>query len=154
MFEGIFLFAHLLGFFCVMIPLWVLAPKVPLREVFGAPGFTDNGGWGSIGAACIVGQLAASSAFVGVDSAAHMAEEVKNASVTVPRMMLGTTIVNGSLGLVAIITYMLVIQDVDQQILGAGNAYPWIGIFEVATGSKAGAVGMTIPFIIISFGRL
>lgn len=76
MFEGIVLFAHLLGFFCVLIPLWVLAPKVPLSEVFGAPGFADYGGWGSIGAACIVGQLAASSAFVGVDSAAHMAEEV------------------------------------------------------------------------------
>jgi hypothetical protein len=69
-------------------------------------------------------------------------------------MMLGTTIVNGCLGLVAVITYMLVIQDVEEQILGAGNAYPWIGIFEAATGSKAGAVGMTIPFIIISFGKL
>jgi choline transport protein len=76
MFEGIVLFVHLLGFFCVLIPLWVLAPMVPLREVFGAPGFADYGGWGSIGAACILGQLAASSAFVGVDSAAHMAEEV------------------------------------------------------------------------------
>ena len=82
MFEGIVLFAHLLGFFCVMIPLWVLAPKVPLREVFGAPGFADYGGWGSIGAACVVGQLAASSAFVGVDSAAHMAEEVCQNCVT------------------------------------------------------------------------
>ena len=69
-------------------------------------------------------------------------------------MMLGTTIVNGCLGLAAVITYMLVIQDVEEQILGAGNAYPWIGVFEVATGSKAGAVGMTIPFIIISFGML
>ena len=49
---------------------------------------------------------------------------------------------------------MLVIQDVEEQILGAGNAYPWIGVFEAATGSKAGAVGMTIPFIIISFGKL
>jgi len=67
-------------------------------------------------------------------------------------MMLGTTIVNGCLGLVAVITYMLVIQDVEEQILGAGNAYPWIGIFEAATGSQAGAVSMTIPFIIISFG--
>jgi hypothetical protein len=69
-------------------------------------------------------------------------------------MMLGTTIVNGCLGLAAVVTYMLVIQDVEEQIIGAGNAYPWIGVFEVATGSKAGAAGMTIPFIIISFGRL
>jgi hypothetical protein len=80
--------------------------------------------------------------------------QVKNASITVPRMMLGTTMINGVLGLVTIITYVLVIQDVEEQILGAGNAYPWIGVFEVATGSKAGAVGMTIPFIIIGFGRL
>jgi choline transport protein len=68
-------------------------------------------------------------------------------------MMIGTTIINGVMGLVSVITYMLVIQDVEEQILGAGNAYPWIGVFEVATGSKAGAVGMTIPFIILSFGR-
>ena len=67
--------------------------------------------------------------------------------------MLGTTIVNGCLGLAAVITYMLVIQDVEEQILSAGNAYPWIGVFEVATGSKAGAVGMTIPFIIVSLGK-
>jgi hypothetical protein len=80
--------------------------------------------------------------------------QVKNASITVPRMMLGTTMINGVLGLVTIITYVLVIQDVEEQILGAGNAYPWIGVFEVATGSKAGAVVMTIPFIIIGFGRL
>lgn len=76
MFEGVVLFCHLLGFFAVMIPLWVLAPKVNLNLVFGAPGFENFGGWSSIGAACVVGQLAASSAFVGVDSAAHMAEEV------------------------------------------------------------------------------
>jgi choline transport protein len=69
-------------------------------------------------------------------------------------MMIGTTIINGVMGLVSVIAYMLVIQDVEEQILGAGNAYPWIGVFEVATGSKAGAVGMTIPFIILSFGRL
>lgn len=76
LFEGVVLFCHLLGFFAVMIPLWVLAPKVSLDLVFGAPGFENFGGWSSIGAACVVGQLAASSAFVGVDSAAHMAEEV------------------------------------------------------------------------------
>jgi hypothetical protein len=33
-------------------------------------------------------------------------------------MMMGTTIINGVLGLVAIITYVLVIQDVDEQIPG------------------------------------
>ena len=58
----------------VLIPLWVLAPKVPAREVFTS--FENFGGWPTMGAACLVGQLAASSAFIGADSAAHMSEEV------------------------------------------------------------------------------
>ena len=83
MFEGIVLFAHLLGFFCVLIPLWVLAPKVPLSEVFGAPGFADYGGWGSIGAACFVGTVAAAGSFGGSDAAAHLCEETRDASKSV-----------------------------------------------------------------------
>ena len=75
-FEGFVLLFHLIGFFAVMIPLWVLAPKVPASEVFGASGFANYGGWPSIGAACVIGQLAASSALLGADSAAHMSEEV------------------------------------------------------------------------------
>lgn len=67
-------------------------------------------------------------------------------------MMLGTTLINGALGLIAVITYMLVIQDVEEQILGSASAYPWVGVFEVATGSKAAAIGMTVPFIIITLG--
>jgi choline transport protein len=38
--------------------------------------FENFGGWPSMGAAVLLGQLASASAFVGVDSAAHMAEEV------------------------------------------------------------------------------
>lgn len=70
-FEGIVLIFHVVGFFAVMIPLWVLAPKVPSSQVWGPEAFADNGGWGSIGAACIVGQLAASASLVGADAAAQ-----------------------------------------------------------------------------------
>jgi amino acid transporter len=75
-FEGLVLMFHIIGFFAVMVPLWVLAPKVPASEVFGSAGFANYGGWNSIGTACVVGQLAASSALLGADSAAHMSEEV------------------------------------------------------------------------------
>jgi len=59
----------------VLIPLWVLAPKVTASVVFTS--FENFGGWPTMGTACLVGQLAASSAFIGVDSAAHMSEEVR-----------------------------------------------------------------------------
>jgi choline transport protein len=47
---------------------------VSAAEVFGK--FENWGGWPTMGAAVVLGQLASSSAFAGVDSAAHMAEEV------------------------------------------------------------------------------
>jgi choline transport protein len=62
LFEGIMLVAFIVGFFAICIPLWVLAPKSPASEVFGK--FENFGGWASIGAACIVGQSAASAAFI------------------------------------------------------------------------------------------
>jgi choline transport protein len=79
--------------------------------------------------------------------------QVKNASITVPRMMIVTTIVNGFLGSASIITYMYVIQDIQQQILESTAVYPWVAVFAIATGSNAGAICMTIPFIVISFGK-
>jgi len=62
LFEGIMLVGFIVGFFAICIPLWVLAPKSPASEVFGD--FQNFGGWASIGAACIVGQSAASAAFI------------------------------------------------------------------------------------------
>jgi choline transport protein len=79
--EGIVLVFHIFGFFCIIIPLWVLAPKAPASEVFG--GFNDFGGWGSIGAACFVGTVAAAGSFGGSDAAAHLNEETRDASRSV-----------------------------------------------------------------------
>jgi choline transport protein len=44
MIETLTLFLHLAGFVGILVPLWVLAPKTPSREVWG--GFVDAG-WGS-----------------------------------------------------------------------------------------------------------
>lgn len=79
--EGIVLVVHIFGFFCIIIPLWVLAPKAPASEVFGS--FNDFGNWGSIGAACFVGSIAATSSFAGSDAAVHLSEETKDASKSV-----------------------------------------------------------------------
>ncbi|KAK6437770.1 hypothetical protein LTR95_006042 [Oleoguttula sp. CCFEE 5521] len=102
MFEGMVLFFHFLGFFAILIPLWVLAPKASASEVFGT--FANYGGWTSTGAACIVGQLASSAAFI----------------------------------------------DVETQIVESTAVYPFVDAFTVATGSRAGAIGMTVPIIVLS----
>lgn len=61
--EGIILFLHVFGFFAILVPLWVLAPKAPAREVFGS--FSNFGGWPTLGTAIMVGQLTATGSLGG-----------------------------------------------------------------------------------------
>lgn len=148
-FEGAILLFDILGFFAVLIPLWVLAPKVSASVVFTS--FLNGGEWSSVGAATIVGVLAPAGAFIGADAACHLSEEVKNASLTVPRVMIFTVLLNGILGFISIVTYVACIQSVEEQILGSTAAFPFMEVFAVATGSNAGAIGMTIPFIVLAY---
>jgi choline transport protein len=55
MVEGMVLIIHILGFFAVLIPLWVLAPRSSASEVFTE--FTNIGGWSPTGLAVMVGLL-------------------------------------------------------------------------------------------------
>ena len=57
MLEAAILFLHVFGFFAVLIPLWVIAPKISAEEAFTS--FSNTGGWSSIGAAVVIGQLTA-----------------------------------------------------------------------------------------------
>lgn len=61
--EGALLFFDILGLFAVLIPLWVLAPKVSAVDALTT--FENGGGWVSIPAACVVGILTPAGAFIG-----------------------------------------------------------------------------------------
>ena len=63
--------------------------------------------------------------------------------------MVGTVVLNGVLGFAMTLTFVFVTQNVETQILDSTAAYPFVSVFEVAVGSKAGAVGMTAPVIIL-----
>lgn len=64
--EGIILIVHCFGFFGILIPLWVLSPKVPASDVFGS--IEDRGGWGNNGLACLVGLTGPIYALIGMCS--------------------------------------------------------------------------------------
>jgi amino acid transporter len=68
--EGMVLFLHVFSFFAILIPLWVLSPRVPATDVFTT--FLDGGGWGNVGLACLVGMLSPVFALLGADAATHM----------------------------------------------------------------------------------
>jgi hypothetical protein len=65
-----YVFEHVFSFFAILIPLWVLSPRVPATDVFTT--FLDGGGWGNVGLACLVGMLSPVFALLGADAATHM----------------------------------------------------------------------------------
>jgi amino acid transporter len=149
--EGTVLVLHIIGFFAILVPLWVLGdmPK-PASEVFFS--FTDGGQWGSMGLSCLVGMLSPVFSFIGPDSATHMSEELRDASRTLPLAMMWTAAINGAIGFVTICTFVMVIGDLDEA-LNSKTGYAFIHTFYNATGSNAGASVMTsILIIMLLFG--
>lgn len=55
MVEGLVLILHVFGFFAILIPLWVLAPRNPANVVFTE--FSNNGGWPNLGLSYLIGLL-------------------------------------------------------------------------------------------------
>lgn len=74
MVEGLVLILHVFGFFAIMIPLWVLAPRNSASVVFTQ--FSNNGGWRNIGLSCLVGMLSPVFTLLGWS----LASPIKNAT--------------------------------------------------------------------------
>jgi amino acid transporter len=80
-----------------------------------------------------------------------MAEEIKDAGKTVPRAMIGAYLMNGSLGIVFLISFMFMITDVDAAL---AEDYPHMWVFAQAV-SSGGVVALNaIPTVLIFAGTL
>lgn len=62
--ESVVLILHILGFFCVLIPMVYLGPHVSAKEVFAT--FTNAAGWSSSGLSFFVGLSTGMFAFIGM----------------------------------------------------------------------------------------
>ena len=123
--EGVILLLHIFGFIAILVPLWVLAPLSSAHDVFTT--FNDGGDWRSTGLAVLVGILSPQLALIGPDAAVHMSEEVRNASKTLPRIMLATLFFNGALGFIMLITLCFCIGNL-QDVLQTRTGYPFIQV--------------------------
>jgi choline transport protein len=143
--ESMVLIIHVLGFFGILIPLWVLAPRSSASSVF--TGITNFGGWPTNGLAFMVGLLTPVYTLLGADSAVHMAEEIKDASIVLPRAIVTSAAINGTLGFIMTITFCFTLGD-PTTILASPTGYPFIQVFFDATNSYAGASIMTAVIIV------
>ena len=145
MVEGMVLIVHVLGFFAVLIPLWVLAPRADPRDVFTA--FLNLGGWPTDGLSFMVGLLAPVYTLIGADSAVHMSEEIKDASVVLPKAIMWAAGVNGTMGWVMLITFCMTLGDIFE-VLHTPTGYPFIQVFFNVTKSYGATSIMTAILII------
>ncbi|OTB15086.1 hypothetical protein K445DRAFT_23100 [Daldinia sp. EC12] len=146
--ETLALILHVIFFFCILVPLVHLAPRSSPDFVFRT--FSNNGGWSNDGVSWCIGLLTSTYAFSGVDGASHMAEEVDNAAVVVPRTMIWSIIVSGVLCFGMSIAILFSIGDVNAA-MNSPTGYPIIEIFFNATHSYAATNAMASALIISMF---
>ncbi|KAK0849254.1 hypothetical protein LTR03_005335 [Friedmanniomyces endolithicus] len=144
--EGVLLIIYVTGFFVIIIPLWVLAPRSPASEVFTT--FNNEGGWSSTGVAVMVGLGGVVPSLAGYDCAVHMAEEIKDSSKTLPQAIVFGVAVNGLMGLIMVITMCFTLGDTTS-ILATPTGYPFIQVFFNATNSYPATNTMTAIVVIV-----
>ena len=145
--EGLILLVHVFGFFCVLIPLWVLAPRSDAKSVF--TNFSDGGGWGSLGGSTLIGITGGILPLLGADAAVHMSEELRDAGNSLPRSMIWTTVINGAIGWIMLITYCFCLGNLDDA-LNSPTGYPYMEVFFNATKSHGGTSAMASLVIVIA----
>lgn len=84
--------------------------------------------------------------FVGLDTAAHMAEEIEDAAIVIPRSMIASVAINGLLGFSILIAVLFRLGDQEAALTTPTN-YSFIEIFTQAVQSKAGGSAMTAVII-------
>ncbi|SMQ47770.1 unnamed protein product [Zymoseptoria tritici ST99CH_3D1] len=148
-FQNLMLILHVFGFLTIIVCIWVLAPRNSAEVVFTS--FTDAGGWSSMGLALMVGQISAIYACICSDAAAHLSEEIKDASVAVPKAMLGSYLLNGGLGIIFLITFLFSIVDLPSALEAD---YVFLYVFKEAFSLPAVNALASIVIILIFAGTL
>lgn len=144
--EGAVLILHILGFFAIIIPLWVMAPRAKASDVLLE--FTNFGGWSSTGLSSMIGLLAPTAVLIGYDCSVHMSEEIKDASVTLPRAIMGSVLLNVTLVFLVIVTICFTLGDA-ASVAATPTFYPFIQVFYNATRSYAATNVMTAIIIVM-----
>lgn len=78
-----------------------------------------------------------------------LGEEMHQPAVILPRIMIGTILLNGTLGLGMLFALLFCIGDVES-VLGSSTGFPIIQIFYNTTGSVTATCALMTPFIVVA----
>lgn len=145
-FENFILGLHLAGFIAITVVLLAMtSPKKSAAFVFQTS--LNGGGWSTQGLSYCVGFIGNIATFAGADASVHMAEEVSNAAVVIPRAIMAGMSLNSALGLSMMLTVLFCLGDID--ILGS-TGMPFIQVFYNSTKSYIGASIMTAIIMVLT----
>ncbi|KAI7232839.1 amino acid transporter-like protein [Hortaea werneckii] len=144
--EGVLLGLHLCGVFVVVIPLWIMASRTQVNPALFD--YTNVGGWDTKGLAALIGMVTPLNVLIGYDCTVHMAEELHDASITLPKVIMWSVAPNACLGLLVILTLAFCSGNIEE-VLQTRTGEPFVQIFYNATGSKAASSVMVAIVIIL-----
>ncbi|EMC93695.1 hypothetical protein BAUCODRAFT_251202 [Baudoinia panamericana UAMH 10762] len=139
-FEVFIVVFHIAGFIAVLTTLLVMTPELGSNASVWLTSLNE-GGWPTQGLSYCVGFLGNVAVFVGADASVHMAEEVSNAALNIPRAILGAMLINGMVGIAMMITVLYCLGDVET-VLESATGFPFIQVFFDSVGNIAGATVM------------
>ncbi|KAH7088145.1 GABA permease [Paraphoma chrysanthemicola] len=145
--EGIALCIHFLGFFAVLVVLWVMGPRSNTKDTWTK--FEDPMGWGNKGLAVLVGLAGPTLALGGADTAVHLAEEVADSARTTPRAMVATTVVNICIGFIMLVTVFSTMGSNPSAVLDTSFGQAWVQVMYNATESTVATSIMTAVVCIL-----
>lgn len=146
--EGIVLVLHVFAFFAFLILFWTMAERSDTKEVFTT--WTNGGGWSSMGVSALVGLSTPLWCFIGPDAGAHMSEELKDASIVLPKAMMWAVFFNGVFGIIMMITFVFC-GGALESVLDSPTGVPVLQAVYNATGSVAGTEVMGALLVVLVF---
>ncbi|TVY55628.1 Choline transport protein, partial [Lachnellula suecica] len=147
-FEIIVVVLHLCGFVAILVTLLTTADIGTASSVWLTA--INDGGWSSQGLSFCVGFLGNVATFVGADASVHMAEEVENAAMDIPRAIVAAMTVNGLIGFAMMITAMYCLGD-PELVLDTKTGFPFLQIFLNSVNSTGGAVAMGAIVLLLTW---
>ncbi|KAI2487155.1 Amino acid transporter [Pyrenophora tritici-repentis] len=146
--EVCMLVLHVIVFFAFLVIFWTMTKREPMMNVFTT--WNNYGGWSSQGLSAFVGLSTPLWCFIGPDAGAHMSEELKNASSSLPKAMMWGAFLNGILGCIMMITFM-VCGGASEGVIASMTGQPVLQAVYDATGSITGTEVMGALLIILVF---
>jgi amino acid transporter len=147
-FEIMIAILHLCGFVAILATLLSTADIGTARSVWLTS--LNEGGWPTQGLSYCVGFMGNVATFVGADASVHMAEEVENAALNIPRAIVAGMCINGLIGFAMMITALYCLGDPDT-VLETATGFPFLQIFLNSVKSTSGAIGMGVIVLILTW---